>query len=154
MSEAYECAECGQRVRAVRYRLDPRTAQTNAFTVPCGHSIGARDVARAYRHGGFIDHPKVTGATLIAAERERQQTEEGYTPERDLALDPGDLGWAAWCYLDAAAPDAAPTQEPPPMWPWSKASWKPERSPLRLLIIAGALVAAEIDRRLARGERP
>ena len=37
-------------------------------------------------------------------------------------------------------------------WPFSGAAWRPSNSALKNLVRAGALIAAEIDRRLALGE--
>lgn len=51
-----------------------------------------------------------------------------------------------------SAPDADHA-DPPPDWPWDlKRHWKPTPGdPVRQLVKAGALIAAEIDRRLADG---
>jgi hypothetical protein len=38
-------------------------------------------------------------------------------------------------------------------WPWSKKWWKPSSDPIRNLVKAGALIAAEIDR-LQRAKKP
>ena len=98
-----------------------------------------------------------SGARLIMAERSRQITTEGWTPEHDAEHAPGELTAAALCYLSAALciinpsdPRAAPaTHEPPvaPYWPWEPSAYKVSLSdPLRSLVKAGALIAAEIDR--------
>jgi hypothetical protein len=92
--------------------------------------------------------PPITGATLIGAERERHLSEEGYTPEHDAQHVRGELPWAAFAVLDAAAGDAVPDGEPPQVWPWGEDRWPSTQDPLRLLVIAGSFVAAEIDRRL------
>ncbi|HYE20955.1 MAG TPA: hypothetical protein VEA69_21090 [Tepidisphaeraceae bacterium] len=103
------------------------------------------------------DRP-ATGIDLIAAERERQMTQEGWTPEHDDQHSEGELLKAADQYLEAAdfivttgrddgdryfhghAPQAY-------KWPWDKEWWKPDWSdPIRNLVKAGALIAAEIDR--------
>jgi hypothetical protein len=73
--------------------------------------------------------------------------QEGHTPADDAEYESNALAWAAWSYLDRAA-NPADSDEPPAMWPWDKAAWKPDKTPLRQLIIASALIAAEIDRRL------
>ena len=150
-----DCTECGQRMRAIRGRIDPRTAEIDYVAFPCGHPVDGRTHSYAYSQGLHIDVPAVNGANLIAAERDRQVREEGHTLAKDLAHEPGALAWAAWTILDRAAPDAIRANDGvPTMWPFSPESWKPERRPMRLLIIAAALIAAEIDRRLAKGERP
>lgn len=107
------------------------------------------------------------GVDLIAAERRRQMTAEGWTPEHDDAHDGGALALAAATYATPAPHrrmvprstsigglldrgDAVWQQ--PETWPWAPGSWKPcDR--VRELVKAGALLAAEIDRiRRAREE--
>lgn len=90
----------------------------------------------------------MNGAARIAAERDRQITQEGYTPEHDENHLTGDLAAAAACYSLFAhwqlsrmpLPDG-----PPPGWPFDDSWWKPS-DPARNLEKAGALAAAEIDR--------
>ena len=103
----------------------------------------------------------MNGAERIAAERQRQMEQEGWTPEHDAIHDKGELAWAATCY---AAPDTvylvsvdsdrgASWREPwpleigssrgrPVMLPWRR----PECDRITELAKAGALIAAEIDR--------
>lgn len=97
-----------------------------------------------------------TGAELIAAERERQVSEEGYTAEHDdnYGDDEGaysGLVRAAICYAAAAPFQDQP--KPPPGWPWHEEWWKPSQDESRNLTRAGALLAAEIDR-LQRAAAP
>lgn len=84
----------------------------------------------------------MNGAELIAAERHRQIDSEGWTPAHDD-------GWTAHQLVDAAvsyAVDAIThTPRPPREWPWDSRWWKPS-DPIRDLVKAGALIAAEIDR--------
>ena len=90
----------------------------------------------------------MTKATdMIAAERERQVTEEGYTAghDKDHALE---LTQAAQCYVGAgirAQHYAAHPLTVPFMWPWADRFWKPTGDPVRDLVKAGALIAAAID---------
>ena len=93
----------------------------------------------------------MTGAELIAAERQRQIEVEGWTPDRDSDWEDGQLGRAAEAYrLAATGMLAASTTKawevPPPIWPWERKWWKPSNDPVRNLTKAGALIAAEIDR--------
>jgi hypothetical protein len=88
------------------------------------------------------------GAVAILRERVRQITHEGYQPEHDLAHTGNELAWAAWCLIDRALSDHPDNPSVPDMWPWEPAAWKPG-DPIRMLVKAGALAAAEIDRRLA-----
>lgn len=96
------------------------------------------------------------GVGLVAAERARQIEREGWTAEHDAEHDPGELASAGASYaLNAACMlyplNGTPLDEPPTCWLWDRAYWKP-KDPLRDLVRAGALIAAEIDKLLA--ERP
>lgn len=87
----------------------------------------------------------MTGIELIAAERQRQIAVEGWTPEHDDQHIMGEMAAAAMCYsLNARALDA-PQYFIEEWWPWDMDQWKPT-DPLRNLVKAGALIAAEIDR--------
>lgn len=116
---------------------------------------------------------ELDGAGRIAAERKRQIEAEGWTGEHDDGHPPGDFALAAICY---AAPqhvyvrrDCAQTIMFDDPWPWlpewdkrpeyedgntqpDPATFDPEKR-LDLLVKAGALIAAEIDR-LLRQEEP
>lgn len=104
------------------------------------------------------DKPK-TGIELIAAERQRQIDEEGYTAEHDDYCFGQGLAMAAGCYVDHVVNQSwhyangeieeYTKAECPGNWPaaWDEAHWKP-KDPLRDLVRAGALIAAEIDRRI------
>lgn len=147
---------CGAPVAKVVGKVNPRGGHTYT-ALPCAHVV-EQDVARAAADAGRpVWLEAITGSALITAERARQHTEEGYRGEHD-AQHASDLAWAAWCYIDVVAGNAesgAPLDGPPPkFWPWDAESWKPGPTPLRMLVKAGALIAAEIDRRLARGETP
>lgn len=92
------------------------------------------------------------GALYIVRERLRQVVGEGYQPEHDAMHRGNELAWASWCYLDrAASNNFSPT--PPQMWPWADDAWKPGPTRLRMLVKAGALIAAEVDRILADERR-
>lgn len=94
----------------------------------------------------------MTGIELIAAERARQVEQEGWTPEHDDEHTNSELALAA-CYY--AMPYAigvggvnGRTVEPLDMFPdtWTWVWAKRSRDPIRNLVKAGALIAAEIDR--------
>src|SRR5688572_22018623 len=112
------------------------------------------------------------GVELIAAERKRQVSEEGWTAEHDDTHGSGEMAIAAACY--AAGPrrthvrrmlnsargmedagysydysEAKPEQI---SWPWDGEWHKPGKDRMRALVKAGALIAAEIDR-LQRAKR-
>jgi hypothetical protein len=93
----------------------------------------------------------MNGAELIADERKRQVEEEGYSQEHDDMYSFGQLAYASACY---ALHSVMPSQlQPMLLWPWLSESWKP-KSPIRDLIRAGALIAAEIDRLQREEEKP
>ena len=110
---------------------------------------------------------KKTGVQLIAAERKRQVKSEGWTLEHDDSHDSGQMALAAACYA-SGYPTKVRIEKLENncgcreascghfgffvkrwvnAWPWD-AEWdkrsKHERK--RQLVIAGALIAAEIDR--------
>lgn len=94
----------------------------------------------------------MSGIELITAERARQISHEGYTPQHDDTHTDGELGNAANSYLNAVInPDEDGDNDGKPRpcydWPWDEQAWKPSRSEIINLTKAGALTAAEIDRR-------
>lgn len=103
------------------------------------------------------------GVDAIARERWRQIQELGFSAEHDdeHVTDTrsgglnSDLLLAASAYLQAgmerlaaAAPVETLQKIPPGYWPWEEADWSPSNDPLRNLVKAGALIAAEIDRQV------
>lgn len=85
----------------------------------------------------------------VLAERVRQVSEEGWTPEHDATHDMGEMASAAASYAYAAAyrarRDKHPVNNPPTIWPWAFKWWKPGTA-RRMLVKAGALILAEIER--------
>lgn len=95
---------------------------------------------------------QTAAARDVLAERHRQITEEGWTPEHDDRHDRGELAAAAACYASSAVLRAHPgrfgwptTRPAPEMWPWASGWWKPTGY-RRDLVKAGALILAEIER--------
>lgn len=78
----------------------------------------------------------------VIAERQRQQSVEGWTPEHDNAYQNSELADAAACYAIHAHNQGFST---PAHWPWSPDWWK-QSGARRDLIKAGALILAEIER--------
>ena len=79
----------------------------------------------------------------VQAERRRQITAEGWTPEHDDEHDGGELADAAACYaLSAAGWSTYAARE---RWPWPLEWWKPSTA-RRDLVKACALGLAEIER--------
>lgn len=109
-----------------------------------------------------IAKPPLTGAELIAQERERQMSVEGWDARHDTGHLKAELTQAAICY----AADVAAKYETPKwrdelrslaihFWPWDKQWWKPTPDDaIRQLTKAGALIAAEIDRLQRLGGSP
>lgn len=94
--------------------------------------------------------PPEDGVSLIARERVRQVEEEGWDTIHDnVQHGAGQLARAGACY---AMHDLGGKVRRP-HWPWAGHWWKP-KTPIRNLARAGALIAAEIDRRLRAGEQP
>lgn len=85
----------------------------------------------------------MTGIELIARERQRQVSEEGWTPEHDDGHVNGEMVLAAVTYMHHANFGEKLTLF---FWPWEAESWKPSPDPIINLTKAGALIAAEIDR--------
>jgi hypothetical protein len=122
----------------------------------------ARDLVERVRAAAAHVGQRDGGAALIAAERQRQVSAEGWTPEHDAGHVGDDLAVAACCY---ALPNTmrrwkTVRQGPgrdgrselrsysvPTLWPWEGRAWKPSVDDrVRELVKAGALIAAEIDR--------
>ncbi|MFJ5319221.1 hypothetical protein [Pectobacterium versatile] len=88
----------------------------------------------------------------VIAERQRQISAEGWTPEHDDdEHSMGELALAGSCYAYAAGclfPGGGLGYHEWPslkFWPWGEECWKPS-NPRRDLVKAGALILAEIER--------
>ncbi len=83
---------------------------------------------------------QTSAARDVLAERERQQSAEGWTPEHDDDQADEKLLDAAFCYAKPDILDGLPIG-----WPWAPSWWKPTTR-RRDLVKAGALILAEIER--------
>ena len=99
----------------------------------------------------------MTGTELIARERRRQIDEEGWTAACDDGQNPGALSIAAACYAlrrtnaKVHNPDSGDGMDG---WPWDiEYDKRNQHSNLKCLVIAGALIAAEIDKELRLMEK-
>lgn len=101
-----------------------------------------------------VSEPYKSAANDIIAERQRQISEEGWTPEHDDRYSCGELAGAAACYarytnargwVFPTNPSDYQSAEEPSDWPWAAEWWKPT-NPRRDLVKAGALILAEIER--------
>lgn len=82
----------------------------------------------------------------IAAERARQISKEGWTPEHDDHHNDGSLARAAACYaVGERLWCAVAAYRYNELWPWEDAAWKP-KDRRRDLIRAAALIVAEVER--------
>lgn len=105
----------------------------------------------------------MTGVEMIAAERQRQVTRRSWTPEHDDTHGDGSLAFAAACYAVPGRLYVERRVAAGPMfvdpWPWADSYDKrkaggnvPDAIPtdgeerVAMLVRAGALIAAEIDR--------
>lgn len=95
--------------------------------------------------------PHAVALLTFGRERARQVSVEGYDEGHDDGYRNGQLGKAAACYaIVASSPpdrDAFPAGHPPSLWPWDPEHWKP-KDPASDLVRAGALLVAELERRL------
>ena len=98
------------------------------------------------------------GTELIADERMRQMLQEGWTLDHDDGHSSCELSTAAACYAvygTGVTVRGGPGQNTyDDAWPWSH-QWdkRKKHDRLRRLVIAGALIAAEIDRELRLRDR-
>lgn len=108
------------------------------------------------------DPHKRSGVGLIREERVRQLTVEGWTPEHDDEHIYGELAQASQAYCHAAihqsihgSSDMNFLKFIPNPFPknWDSKWWKPSTDPIRNLVKAGALIAAEIDRLRRKGRK-
>jgi hypothetical protein len=91
--------------------------------------------------GKLTLRPAVTGALLIMEERSRQEEDEGYSEDHDREFVNEELAQAAAFY---AIPEKY--GEMLVFWPFKEPHKKHKHGRIRQLVIAGALIAAEIDR--------
>lgn len=114
----------------------PSPAQ--AFAAGVAHAAAAQPAAQGM-------DALTPAARDVLAERKRQISAEGWTPESDDRYAEGVMSDAAGCYALHAFFAEAPTSSPPAWWPWADHWWKPT-TPRRDLEKAGALILAEIER--------
>jgi len=88
--------------------------------------------------------PLTEAATDVLAERQRQISAEGWTPEHDDEHHGGQLAQAAACYALHTEP-VGNIGDYLRFWPWASHWWKPANRRLNL-VKACALILAEIER--------
>ncbi len=131
---------------AVYAALDDRQRM---FTSPENVSVVLDAVVRVVRAAAPTPSNSVPQAWLdVQAERRRQITAEGWTPEHDDEHSHGQMARAAACY--ALAGSSAPNDGTAALlvslaWPWDEQWWKPSTA-RRDMVKACALGLAEIER--------
>ncbi|WP_239729714.1 hypothetical protein [Klebsiella pneumoniae] len=94
-----------------------------------------------------LESRTVTAAAAdVLAERKRQVTTEGWTPEHDDQHVNFEMAIAGGLYAISAVDSHHKLRNSAPSaWPWDRKWWKPD-GPRRDLVKAGALILAEIER--------
>lgn len=121
------------------------------FTTPAAEQGGAKDARPGSFHSdsGELDRVQGPGPTNaerdVLAERARQISVEGWTPEHDDEHDDGSMAKAAACYALGEG-GASGSREYVSFWPWGQQWAKFSRDRRRNLVKAGALILAEIER--------
>jgi hypothetical protein len=131
-------AQQGQEIERLKQAIDEEQRATRA-TYKAG-----------YVHGKYGDSGDEDGVGLIIAERERQKAKEGYSDAHDDTHGDFEMMRSAVAYALHAGGFTNASDH----WPFGSCEWKPSvADPVRDLVKAGALIAAEIDR-LQRLSRP
>ncbi len=151
------------RESSTQHMLKERADQTN-------HAIrvNREEAGQAGYDRALADIAYTVSVGMIAAERRRQVEQESWTGAHDDGHVNGQLALAAACYAIEAAGRGSVDYRLSQgkngglyvsvdalglYWPFDSADWKPG-SEVRNLVKAGALISAEIDRRLRAGEAP
>lgn len=143
-AEARESA--GVAAQQLQERAD-RVVIANATSNPDLFQKAVKDLlaaVRMFRPAPVAGDAQTAAARDVLAERQRQISVEGWTPEHDDRHTTGALATAAGCY--AMFTLAYPPGDPVSFWPWSPSWWKPSDESRRNLVKAGALILAEIER--------
>lgn len=109
-------------------------------------ALRALEILRARAQAGTVQPS--SAARDVLAERARQVSAEGWTPNHDDGHSDGSISAAAAAYAFSAylgITYRACAADPLGFWPWDAEWWKPSH-PRRDLVKAGALILAEIER--------
>lgn len=90
---------------------------------------------------------------VLAGERMRQVAKEGWTPAHDDTHTDGELAMAASAYAHHSACQSDACLDLASAWPWEEDFLKPG-APIEDVVKAGALILAELERRIRAGEKP
>lgn len=144
-----EIRDWRERRRAALSAAPPETPTVAAFNISRGPVVQATDGLGnvTYWHASPPETPVPQSEPVawrdVKAERQRQVSVEGWTPEHDDEHTEAEMALAASCY--AATAGGYAKGQMPPHWPWAREWWKPTYG-RRDLIKAGALILAEIER--------
>lgn len=105
--------------------------------------IALRTLSATHPSQQGLDAP-TEAARSVLAERARQVSAEGWTPEADDSYNPGVLALHGGLYA-CHAYDNLTKKRAPEGWQWDEKWWKP-KDPRSNLVKAGALILAEIER--------
>ena len=138
MTREQAIAHCRNRRPGIEPTEQHIAATIDAYSALFGDLAPAEIASPAVAH---------TQAALdVLAERQRQISVEGWTPEHDDEHHPGALPHAAAMYAVYGGLSYYGPGNPPDDWPWTPEWWKPSTSQRRNLVKAGALILAEIER--------
>jgi hypothetical protein len=140
--------------------IGPTTHQINWYCPDCGYTRTTYPTP-----GDSVDAPVqqaalTDAARAVLAERQRQISAEGWTPEHDDEHDSGSMAIAAACYAIADRKDVqVQTLNIRMLWRWTGWAdlWFKPKDRRHNLVRAGALIIAEverIDRAALKGEQP
>jgi uncharacterized coiled-coil protein SlyX len=136
-------AKLSARIDGLEAQLDAQREELAQFMMQHSFSTGHGDT-----HAGLLAELEARMAHNAAirdimAERARQQSVEGWTPEHDDEHVRGEIASAAAAYAVAGLEGGEAISIG--IWPWSREWWKP-KDRRRDLVRAGALIVAEIER--------
>lgn len=130
-----------------------RDSLANALNnVPAYYDLSTELIADEIFNNKENTHQVSAALADIIAERQRQITDEGFTPEQDDKYDREELVSAAISYIHLATiwkdkdPDCYRNSSAPMSWPWSPEWWRPT-NPRRDMIKGIALLIAALERR-------
>lgn len=124
-----------------------RNAEFIALANPANVLALVEALEKAQQRIAELESRIVTAAAAdVLAERKRQVTTEGWTPEHDDQHVNFEMAIAGGLYAISAVDSHHKLRNSAPSaWPWDRKWWKPD-GPRRDLVKAGALILAEIER--------
>lgn len=133
------------------YFPDRESLARKINNITCYYDLSAELIADEIFNNKENDASISAAIIDVIAERQRQISGEGFTPEQDDEYDRDELISAAISYIRLATiwkdkdPDSYRKSSAPMSWPWSPEWWKPT-NPRRDMIKGIALLPAEAER--------